>query len=290
MNKAVLGIGLLFFMVFGGRVAAQTDPFAPQSVLAFADWLFGEGEYERAAAEYYRFFYESGGIGADGILRKIGLCYFRAANYGKAVQVYERLMRDHPQSRFIEEVYYEAAYSYFKLNEFALSSATIGRYGREAELLPPFVLLDGAASLLAGDAERARFLLDEYGRMPTAMDREKAAAISGLIDELGQTPSRSPVLAGILSTFLPGIGKMYANRIEDGIFSLILCGLFGGLAAYAFSTDGVESVPGWIYASLGGLFYLGDIWGSVMAAIQFNDGQKESVNRGIMERLHELFP
>ena len=48
---------LIFFMLVAGVAAAEVDYYSPENVLQFADFLFEEGDYLRAAGEYQRYLY-----------------------------------------------------------------------------------------------------------------------------------------------------------------------------------------------------------------------------------------
>jgi hypothetical protein len=103
------------------------------------------------------------------------------------------------------------------------------------------------------------------------------------VEDSGQLAHRSPWLAGLLSAVLPGAGRGYIGRWGDGVFSFILIGTTGGLAAYEFDRSGVSSVGGWILASIGTLFYLGDIYGSAVGAEIFNRQQAEALAGQVKE-------
>ena len=92
-----------------------------------------------------------------------------------------------------------------------------------------------------------------------------------------QLPRRSEFLAGLFSTVIPGTGKIYSNRSIDGLFSLLTIGLTGWQAYEGFSKDGSKSVKGWVFGSISGVFYLGNIYGSVVAAQIYNDQQAEKL-------------
>jgi hypothetical protein len=94
---------------------------------------------------------------------------------------------------------------------------------------------------------------------------------------------RSPWLAALLSAVLPGAGRAYIGRWGDGSFSLVITGAPAGFAAYEFSRSGVTSVGGWVLASVGGLFYLGDIYGSAIGAVLYNHQQADNLAARVKE-------
>ena len=85
---------------------------------------------------------------------------------------------------------------------------------------------------------------------------------------------RSPALGGIMSTFIPGSGKIYAGRLLDGLqaFSVVAASAYN--AYYHFSETGPKSVQAWIWTAVASWFYLSDIYGSVKAVHEYNELQK----------------
>jgi TM2 domain-containing membrane protein YozV len=289
-REVTVCISFILFFSLLECAFAEPDHSSPPSILAFADWLVAEGEYVRAAGEYYRYLFYAPVTEKDSVLYKIGRCYFQAREYGKAVTVDERLLKEYPQSSRFEDAYYDAAYCLFKLGEYNQSSLKIEMYDTMDALSPPFLLLDGVNYLLGGDWSRAAAILQQYLVSPTALDKTKAQELLELTASINSLPSRSPVLAAVFSAFIPGTGKLYAGRTEDGIVSFILVGLCAGMAVYSFLSEGTQSVKAWLYTSVGGIFYLGDIWGSIVAAEQFNSGRREQIDRKVKERVGDLFP
>ncbi len=104
-----------------------------------------------------------------------------------------------------------------------------------------------------------------------------------IVDRSQHLSHRSPWLAGFLSAILPGAGRAYIGHWGDGVFSLVLTGAPAGFAAYEFSRYGVSSVGGWVLASIGGLFYLGDIYGSAIGAVLYNRDQADLLSTKIKE-------
>jgi len=90
-----------------------------------------------------------------------------------------------------------------------------------------------------------------------------------------QLPRKNKILAGFFSTVIPGAGKFYCNRPFDGVQSLATTGILGWQTYDGFHKDGIHSVKGWIFGVIGGIFYLGNIYGSVVAADIHNVEQEK---------------
>ncbi|AEL25844.1 hypothetical protein [Cyclobacterium marinum] len=81
---------------------------------------------------------------------------------------------------------------------------------------------------------------------------------------------KSPALAAVMSTIVPGSGKIYTGDWKDGLVALLFVGTTGWQAQRAFQKQGVESVRGWIFASISFGFHIGNIFGSHKSAKLIN--------------------
>jgi hypothetical protein len=77
---------------------------------------------------------------------------------------------------------------------------------------------------------------------------------------------RSPSLAGLYSAILPGAGKYYLGYKKQALTSFIVNTLLAAQATESFVKDGAKSYRFIITAGVFGIFYSGNIWGSVAAA------------------------
>jgi hypothetical protein len=94
-------------------------------------------------------------------------------------------------------------------------------------------------------------------------------------------PRRSPWLAGTLSAVVPGLGRVYLGRWQDGILSFFLVGVTAGISAHGFYQDGRSSVRGWLFGSTAAVFYLGNVYGSAVGALVQHREREEELLREV---------
>ncbi len=70
---------------------------------------------------------------------------------------------------------------------------------------------------------------------------------------------KKPWLAGGMSAVIPGLGKVYAGKWKDGLFSAIMVGALGWRTYRFFDKKGINSYAGWIFGSVTAGFYLGNV-------------------------------
>jgi len=87
---------------------------------------------------------------------------------------------------------------------------------------------------------------------------------------------RSPVLAGMLSAVVPGLGKVYAGKPKQGIAAFLPVLTLGLLTWEGYRKDGPTSLRFLGFGSLFTVFYAGNIWGSAVSV----KVRRDEFNRG----------
>ena len=91
---------------------------------------------------------------------------------------------------------------------------------------------------------------------------------------------KSPFLAGTLSTFVPGLGKVYTSYWKDGLLAFISISLSSWQSYNGFQTDGANSAYGWIFGTVATIFYFSNIYGSQKSAKLYNsDNEKKIIHK-----------
>ncbi|MGI5860913.1 MAG: hypothetical protein ACOX6T_02530 [Myxococcales bacterium] len=67
--------------------------------------------------------------------------------------------------------------------------------------------------------------------------------------------------------------------------SLLLVGAPAGLAAHGFHEQGWASVRGWVLGALAAVLYVGNVYGSAVGALVYNDEQRER----LLEEVDEAY-
>lgn len=101
-----------------------------------------------------------------------------------------------------------------------------------------------------------------------------------------ETKPKSPWLAAAASAVVPGLGKVYAGNIGEGIASFLIVGALGAITAEHWVKDGPQDwktiVPGVVCAG----FYIGNIYGSYMSVSISNDRILNAQNTTILYNIH----
>jgi tetratricopeptide (TPR) repeat protein len=248
--------------------------------------LFEDGQYLRAVGEYQRYLFATDSFpqNTDSIFFKIALCYRFSENYKKSIDYFQKIASGYKHSELLDKTYLEMGVCYSLSDNFEESN----------KILRSYFLNESVKNINT----KARQLMT----LNHIQEKEWSQAMKFLNDtsslshqlsvfvEKGQNlPKKNKFVSGMFSAVIPGSGKFYCKRPMDGVNSFIIVGITGWQAYEGFDEDGIHSVKGWIFGVLGGLFYLGNIYGSVVAADIYNEEQETIFKLSVKKYMDENF-
>jgi TM2 domain-containing membrane protein YozV len=261
---------------------AEPNYFAPESIAAFADHLFAQGDFLRAGYEYERYLFAQPLAGDElaAAHERAGRAFRCGGDFERALEHFRRMREAAADGR--ERAAAEIGLSYLHQGDAAGSLSFLqnepgwqanGRLSR----------LAAADLILLGRWEEAQQTVS--GQQGAEAEQLRVLAHRG-----ASMRRKSPAFAAALSAVVPGTGKMYAGEAGDGLQSLILVGALAALSAVSFHADGVDSWRGWLYVSLGGLMHAGNIYGSAVSARRYNRKQEEALREDLKTLLPACAP
>jgi tetratricopeptide (TPR) repeat protein len=286
---------LLILLAAVPYLAAQAEPtkyFLPENILRFAESLYQEGDYLRAAGEFQRYLYSFDALPdkADAIIYKIGLCYKKGNDFEKSAATFRKLLDLYPQSPLAPDSYCEIGYSYFLMKSYDRSMAFLSTpmsFNPNQDLSLKVLQLRGLNYLYKKQWNAAAAYF--HSLEPPAKKNSLTQTLLNFSEEGWRLPRKSQFLAGFLSAIIPGAGKIYSRRTADGLASLVTVGLTAWQAYEGFHKDGVHSTKGWIYGTLSAFFYVGNIYGSVVSVNIYNEHLENALLEKIGIAIHVAF-
>lgn len=203
--------------------------------LGYADHLYAEHEYFRAAGEYHRYLYEhpTGALGEAAHLR-LGWCYVHGARW-------------------------EQALKHFKGPSLGLGRAYLG-LGQVEKARAVFEALHSGLQLARLEARKGRWA----AVLPAV---EGTAAGAAVRERLGYR-AKSPEVA-VLCALVPGGGYLYAGQPGDAASTFgVTSGLGLTAAYYAWREPG--NPIGVACGGLAGVFWAGSAFGAYREALRAN--------------------
>jgi len=269
---------------------AQPTSFSADQLIAFAEHLMHEGEYFRAITEYRRFlFYYPDEPRRAMVHFRIGLALYHGESYGEALQTFREVTQHYPNTAYGKQAWlwqgeslarqgqYTAAEELYTEITSRFPHDAIGqqaRYQRAWTLLYRRQWRDAATQFQQVTPESPLYQSAQF-LVQSALEGERL-------------PTKSPVLAGILSGLLPGSGQLYNWRLGDALLAFFLNGLFiAGIVeavhSHAHTVAGILSFfeAGW---------YAGNVYGAINGAHKYNRYTTETFLRNLDNRFRFVPP
>ncbi len=261
----------LFPVLIAIADSSPIDYYQPTNIRKFADYLYAQGDYLRASGEYQRFLFSQPAAVDNDTLRRIAESYRLGGQPDHAVQFLKTLLQTQPNSNLVR---YELGATYFLVGQYDESIHFLNEsqdlfQGEEYRWKSQMLI--GMNNLMQKRWESTIQHFDQLGLsgVPEAAGYH-VSMYKRYAEDGSMLPSKSPLLAGFLSTVLPGSGRVYVGRLNDALLTVFFLGVLGWGTYDGFAENGVSSRKGWILGTLGGIFYLGNIYGSVVAAQTHN--------------------
>lgn len=247
MKKTVL----IFFFISVTLLSQSLTLLKPDNRRAFADYLFCESDYLRAALEYDSLYQITK---SENDFYSAAVSYELNESFDDAINRFEQ-MNNQKSIEHIFKIYLQKK----EFNKF--DSLLTGKSSINSDVI---LKLKTFKSLYL---QNTGISFDEYSRV---FENEKAAL--ELFDKKQNPDLKSPMFAALLSTFIPGAGKIYTGNIGDGVMAFVATTLFTFLAIDNFNAG--HKFRGWLFSGLSVMFYAGNIYGSYTAGQIYNAGKE----------------
>ena len=260
-KKALLLPGIILFFLSAGFSVAQSsgvNPFyRPENIKKFAEYLFKQKDYLRSFYEYSRYLRTQNN---DTVRFKIALGFQRMHRYAEALTHFEGLFfnssfTNQSRNEFFKTLFLSDSLKY-------LTKIADKKFYRTCDSLRIPVKLAFAAKLFLKSP------LPDSVAFSRAFDGNEKPAMNKFYSERKSLPYKEPLTAALLSTAVPGLGKIYTGNYGDGITAFIFTTALGYIAYDNFGAG--HNFRAWLFSGLTALFYGGNIYGSYAAAQIFN--------------------
>jgi len=97
---------------------------------------------------------------------------------------------------------------------------------------------------------------------------------------------KSPLVAGLLSTFVPGLGKIYSGHIGGGVSAFLIVTALGAVTYENFNKGGTQNPKTWIYGGAFAIAYSANIFGSVYSVKAYRNEFKHQISQTVLFNMH----
>ncbi|MBI5192406.1 MAG: tetratricopeptide repeat protein [Nitrospirae bacterium] len=187
--------------------AQELNYFSPTKIKNYADYLFNEGDYLRAASEYQRYSFTISDS-KETALYLVGLSYRKGREYQKAIKNFSDILNDYPDSKLLPSVYYQLSLAYIENMQFmeslSLLHNTIERDNNNKTEMNKLIFLKGVTYLNLKKWDMAIMEFDsinlnnEKESFNDYVKQYRSYSIKGK-----NLNYKSPTLSGIMSAVIP---------------------------------------------------------------------------------------
>ena len=291
--RIVALVGAFLFFIVPALFATEAAILVTEEVqLRVADAFMEEKEYYRAITEYKRYlilFPDS--ARGDHAIFQTGIAYLDGGDSDGAVKTLQALQERYPVSPYAEASVFYTGVAHWKAKRTREACSTflnIMEKHPDSPYAPQALIAASLVELDAGDIEASRDLLDRF--VSDYPDRRETANVHEaitIIDQYGELPQKSEVLAGILSAVIPGAGYAYAGDYGTAFMSFAVNGAFIAAAWTAFAQE--LYAVGALAGGVGAPFYIGNIYGSALAVKKANMAVRQEMRERIYALLGAVF-
>lgn len=265
------------FVLCGGAInglnAQQSIALTPEMQFDFAEFLFNNKDYTAAKVEFQKFIFvfpQDFRVEIAGF--KIGMSLFYQKEYENALDQFRKMLERYGPSEMGINCGLLISKCYLALNDVDSAIRTLNalieqtdvpEFHRQIYYQMAWIYVD------SGDFKNASLTFEKIKL--SGSSEYPIESITGAINDPQNIPSKSPVLAGVLS-IVPGGGYAYCGRYSDALMSLVVNSACAAAAYESFDQD--LEVLGGIIAAVGIGFYGGNIYGGVSSAYKYNQSRR----------------
>jgi TM2 domain-containing membrane protein YozV len=255
---------LIFFILSNFTLCQENGPasqdglFSLPNIKIFADYLYCQRDYLRAAGEYEKLLSKEYN---DTIEFKIAMAYSIIGDFNQAANKFKSIGSN---STFFPVAGLEFLKSVFQTNDFT----QYRNYYQIKNSYEKDMNNTSAVSLFNYSFLFTEDTLPGEENFLNSFPFGERYKMKSFYDWKTDPPEKSPLTAAILSTVIPGAGKIYVSEYADGIIAFLATTVLGYLAYDNFNAG--HNFRGWLFSGLAAGFYAGNIYGSAASAQIYN--------------------
>ncbi len=199
------------------------------------------------------------------------------------------------ESPFFHQSLFFAAYNHAYLNNTNISGELLFStdFSSDARLIYMRNFQYSGLALLDRDMESFQKIRKKLNNEFFLTQAEEKNFIS-YYEQIKNYPQKSPYLAGFMSMLIPGAGKIYAGKTSEGIANFLYTGALLATTYDLYASFGAENPFFIISAIVSGIFYTGNVWGSMVAVKRVQNEFNYEIDQRILLDMHiplrKLFP
>lgn len=255
----------------------------------YAEQLFESGDYQAARLAYKRLqFYDPDTEFRDTADYRIAQTYYYQNEATRAEGLFRKFSTVHPNSPLRFQSQLMLGQLHFDAGEYSLARTTLFELlnvSNDPEIVEAAHYLRGWCYIHTTDWNKA---ISELRQADTSQSGKSVRALAETLLEETPLLTKSPQVAGWLSTVVPGSGQLYAGKIKEGIFSAALNGTLIYLAVDAIRERRYVDCAG--ISLLGWRFYWGNRTDAQRFAAEYNKHHEQAFIETLKRQAESVRP
>lgn len=258
--SSLINLFIVFILINSNSFPqSQNNIFSPENRKVFGDYLFQQKDYLRAFDEYKAYL---AAYSNDTIILKISKMLIEMDRLSEA-EDYLKMIFLHSNLRD------EAKLNYYYVKFKRMEPNTFREFCITANNFPEKYKSEINRLAQLSYFNDRKYLPDSLELFNSFKDDStNLTYIKNFYYRKYYPENKSPLNAALLSSIIPGLGKIYTKNYSDGITSFIITGVLGYIAYDNFKAN--HNTRAWILSGITALFYGGNIYGSAASAYIYN--------------------
>ena len=249
------------------------------NIVRFADNLFAEKDFSFALSEYQRALFISNQKSEYQIKEKIAYCYWNLEKFEMAIKILTELLPTINDKQESNKINILLSKYYIKQKKLTLAKNHLNKIVSNYDLIvKQKTIIFSYIYLLDKDWENLNLIVSQ-------LNTDDSKIIINLINEIKNENYKSPILAGLLSSIIPGLGKFYVEKNSQGLYPLLYTSLATYMSYKSTTNENKNFLKTSTYGGLAISFYLGNIYGSYSAAKIYNETIDNNIYTKIINHL-----
>lgn len=271
---------LLFIFIFYSAFAQR-----PSNDLGFINYLINSEQYDEAIfclnkAESNEFLNIHS---IDSINYLKGWTYYCQKKLDSSACSFSKVSIQSPyyfKSKFFE------AYNYCFLGNYDKSISIFSNIPEKDSLIANLKYFElSGLSLLQKDYKNYTLYFGKIVNPNYALANEKET-LDEVYNKTIHFRKKSMLAAGTMSAIIPGSGKFYTGKVGEGFSSFIAVTILGAITLENYRKAGPDNFKTILFGTLFAVFYLGNIYGSMISVKVYRDEFYKSYEKKILFNIH----
>ncbi len=196
------------------------------------------------------------------------------------------LLKVDTASAFYSKSRFFAGYNQTFLKNYTEAREILGQLNVRDEATTSLVHFElSGIDMLQGNWSEAKDQLQKVNPNISTINQQVAAL--SLINKNRETHrTKSPFLAGVMSSIIPGSGKIYAGKTGEGIASMIATTGFGLITWENYRKLGISHAKTIFFGCIFAANYVSNIYGSIISVRIIENEYKDATQNQILFQLH----